>query len=231
MRQEEPFSDVDYLFFVVFAGGVWLHTCQKAAGKSPLPASPPPNGNTDEQNDDEVASEGEARRDSGDGNAGGEGMVEAKPTARSLNDDDAEQGAEPEYRDQGFTRPKVGLQLSFCQLKPPLWDLHDRQVLVLLPFRNSAFAFVRGLFRLVPALHRSTIAYKARFLREYGPEGPQARSLKDSGKPGLQMGLASEALLGQRKDCHLGEFTSLPRISDMRCRVGLGNSGRLFLCC
>ncbi len=52
-----------------------------------------------------------------------------------------------EYRDQGFTRPKV---------------------LIVLPFRNSAYEYVRQLLSLLPDAQKKTVMNKKRFREEFG---------------------------------------------------------------
>jgi U3 small nucleolar RNA-associated protein 25 len=64
----------------------------------------------------------------------------------SLRKKDAE---EKEYRDQGFTRPKV---------------------LVLLPFRNSALEFVELLLKIVPKGLSERVANKKKFFAEFFDE-------------------------------------------------------------
>ena len=59
------------------------------------------------------------------------------------------EGAETEYRDQGFTRPRV---------------------LVLLPLRHSALQFVRSLLRLLAHGGGRQIANRNRFFREFSEE-------------------------------------------------------------
>eukprot|EP00741_Cyanophora_paradoxa_P004256 tig00000789_g4132.t1 len=55
----------------------------------------------------------------------------------------------PDFRDQGFTRPRV---------------------LVLLPFKNSAYAFVHAILRLLPEGEKQAVGHRARFEDEFGPD-------------------------------------------------------------
>ena len=78
--------------------------------------------------------------------------IDAK-VAESLKEDqqdaaveEEEKEEEKEYRDQGFTRPRV---------------------LVLLPFRSNAEAFVNAMLPLLPR----DVNGKGRFVNEYGPSG------------------------------------------------------------
>lgn len=66
-----------------------------------------------------------------------------------------------EYKDQGFARPRV---------------------LVLAPFRSSAFAFVRSLLRVMPTRE---VHKRERFVRDFGPPERVEEGTADTGKTWL----------------------------------------------